>query len=78
MNAVEIYTLEVQDLFQKATQIIKAADAEKSLNESERHIIKLMLHQVRSKLADVIFDLTHLCENYDEICDTLQLSMSRN
>lgn len=77
MNAVEIYTREMLKIFQKITQTIKAAESDKILNESERYIIKLILQQVRSKLADGIFDLSQLCKNYEEICDTLQSSTSR-
>ena len=78
MNAVETYTREMLKIFQQITETIKAAESDKSLNESERYIIKLILQQVRSKLADGIFDLSQLCKKYEEICDTLQSSILRN
>lgn len=77
MNTLEIYTREMIKIFQQTTETIKAADSDKSLNESERYIIKLILQQVRSKLSDGIFDLSQLCQKYEEICDTLQSLTSR-
>lgn len=77
MNALEIYTREMIKIFQQITETINAADSDKNLNESERYIIKLILQQARSMLTDGIFDLSHLCQKYEEICDTLQSSTSR-
>lgn len=77
MNALETYTREIIKIFQQTTETIKAADSDKNLKESERYIIKLILQQVRSKLSDGIFDLSHLCQKHEEICDTLQSSTSR-
>lgn len=77
MNPVEIYMREILKIFQQITEIIYAADSDKSLNESERYIIKLILHRVRSKAADGIFDLSKRCKKYEEICATLQSLTSR-
>ena len=77
MNEVEIYMREILKIFQQITEIINAADSDKSLNESERYIIKLILHRVRSKAADGIFDLSQLSKKYEEICATLQSLTSR-
>lgn len=77
MNPVEIYMREILKIFQQITEIIYAADSDKSLNESERYTIKLILHRVRSKSADGIFDLSKLCKKYEEICATLRSLTSR-
>lgn len=77
VNAVEIYMRETLKIFQQITEIINSADSDKSLNESERYIIKLILHRVRSKAADGIFDLSKFCKKYEEICATLQSLTSR-
>ena len=77
MNPVDIYMREILKIFQQITEIINAADSDKSLNESERYIIKLILHRVRSNAADGIFDLSKLCKKYEEICATLQSLTSR-
>lgn len=77
MNPVEIYMREILKIFQQITEIINAADSDKSLNESERYIIKLILHRVRSNAADGIFYLSKLCKIYEEICATLQSLTSR-
>ena len=78
MNTLKIYTREIVKIFQQITEIIKSAETDKSLNESQRYIVRAILQQTRRKLADGIFDLSQLCQKYEEICDTLQSSMSRN
>lgn len=78
MNALETYTLEMIKIFQQITETINAADSDKCLNESERYLLQLILRQVSRKLSDGIFDLSQICQKYEEICDTQRSSTSRN
>lgn len=77
MNAVEIYRREIVKIFRQVTETTDAADSDKNLSDGERYVIKMILQQTRSKLAAGFFSLTQLCNQNDEICDTLQPSMSQ-
>lgn len=77
MNAVEIYTREAVKIFMEITELRKAAETDKTLQESERNIIRSTLHLIRSILADGICELTQLSTKHEEICDTQQSSTSR-
>lgn len=77
MNAVEIYTREAVKIFMEITELRKAAETDKTLQESERNIIKSTLQLIRTRLADGICDLTQLSTKHDEKCDTQQSLTSR-
>lgn len=77
MNVVEIYTREAVKIFMEITELRKAAETDKTLQESERKIIKTILQLTRTKLAVGICDLTQLSTKHEEICDTQQSSTSR-
>lgn len=76
MNAVEIYRREILKIFRQFTEMTDAADSDKNLSEVERRVIKMVLQQIRSKLAVGFIHLTKLCKDDEicdeEICDTLQ------
>ena len=77
MNPVEIYTREAVKIFMEITDLRKAAENDKTLQESERNIIKLILQLIRTRLAAGICDLTQLSTKHEEKCDTQQSSTSR-
>lgn len=77
MNVVEIYTREAVKIFMEITELRKAAETDKTLQESERKIIKTILQLTRTKLAVGICDLTQLSTKHEKICDTQQSSTSR-
>ena len=73
MNQVENYTRELARIFLLISDMIKAADSDKMLRESERHDIKLFLQASRTMLAESVFNPIKLCLKHDEECDTRQL-----
>lgn len=77
VNAVEIYTREAVKIFMEITELRKAAETDKTLQESERNIIKSTLQLIRTRLAVGICDLTQFSTKHEEICDTQQSSTSR-
>lgn len=73
MNPIEIYAREAGKIFLQISDMIKAAETDKMLQESEQHDIKFSLSSARSILAESIFNLLKLAIKHEEACDTQQL-----
>lgn len=72
MNQVEIYKREAIKIFQQITETMKAAEADKTLQDFERHGVILALQSSRTMLVDSIFEMVQLCEKQEKGCDTQQ------
>lgn len=73
MNPIEIYAREAGKIFLQISDMIKAAETDKMLQENEQHDIKFSLSAARSILAESIFNLLKLAIKHEDECDTRQL-----
>ena len=73
MNPIEIYAREAGKIFLQISDMIKATETDKMLQENEQHDIKFSLSAARSILAESIFNLLKLAIKHEDECDTRQL-----
>lgn len=73
MNPIEIYAREAGKIFLQISDMIKAAETDKMLQEHEQYDIKFSLQSARSILAESVFSLLKLAIQHEEECDTQQL-----
>lgn len=73
MNPIEIYAREAGKIYLQISDMIKAAETDKMLQEHEQYEIKFSLQSARSILAESVFNLLKLAINHEYECDTQQL-----
>lgn len=73
MNPIEIYAREAGKIFLQISDMIKAAETDKLLQENEQYDIKFSLSAARSIFAESIFSLLKLAIKHEDECDTRQL-----
>lgn len=73
MNPIELYAREAGKIFLQISDMIKAAETDKLLQEHEKLEIKYLLQSSRSILAESVFSLLKLAINHEDECDTQQL-----